>query len=300
MTNPDYDFSFDMAGIDRQALLEAAATEIDAQRGHLGEGGKLEETPEGRQTREYKNDQALLPSSPGIYKITDQAFLASNLKAPVRFTELSKRFNFYWISIPIGLMPERHWGFNLIEARVEFNKGEPPESLPKAYQILPNVQFQTLAKSETYMKVRLDENFELAFSTGTIEEQLGAGSGKIDAGVKTIAKAGLGFDAGPFVYHIKRAKIQHNTAGMEWVKWRLDGAEFFEGDNLELIVVAQVPKSTQIVTITAALQACRYFNYLGADWTAAVKQLGKDVLGFFKAGMPLRDDRVWSDVTRGL
>ena len=293
MIDPEYEFSFNMAGIDRQALLEAAATKLDELRGVMGKGGKRKQTPEGRQTRGYKNDQAIFPrANPDVYKITDQDYLARNLKAPVQFTDLSKRFNFYWIRIPVSLMPERNWGFNALETRIHFNLGDPPESLPRAYQIFPNEKYEKHAEATYYLELGIGEKFEFAVSTGTQQGQLGAGSGKVDIGVKTVAKTGLGLKLGPFSHASKKAKILHNSTGMEWVKWRLDGAEFFQEAKQDFILIAQVPKATKVVTITAGLQAYRYFNYGSAKWTESIRQLGKAFRDFFEAGMPLRDDIV--------
>ena len=71
--------------------------------------------------------------------------------------------------------------------------------------------------------------------------------------------------------------------------WRLDGAEFFQENRPELVVIAQVPKGAVEFKITAALQAYRYFNTGAADWQDAILGLPSRLVSFFKDGAPVGD-----------
>ncbi len=77
---------------------------------------------------------------------------------------------------------------------------------------------------------------------------------------------------------------------MNWVAWRLDGAEFFQENQPDFVIVLQVPKETQTVKVSAALQAYRYFNFASAGVRAAVKQLSSKLKGYFEGGLPVRDE----------
>ena len=297
METTQHRFEFNMAGIDRNRLLEQAASDLDALRGHLDNAtGGVAPTDEGDRTRAIRNDQALLPAFPDVYRITDHDFLARHAPAPVAFSELARSFDFYWIRFPVGLKPELNWGFNMIEVRIEFNEGAPPHTRPKAYQILPQKQFQTLVDANTSIEVTLNEKLEFEAKTGLLEGALGPAGAKASAEVGAVAKAGAGAVLGPFRYRIKKAKIDHSATGLEWVFWRIDGAEFFQEDSPELVVIAQVPKITKTVTVKAELQASRYFSYGAAPWQDAVKQIPALLRGFFENGMPLRDEKPW-DIT---
>jgi hypothetical protein len=288
-----------MRGIDRGALLRESANHVDALYGHLGANGHPQPSNEGRITRAIINDQALLPAYPDVYRISDKDFIARDKPAPVQFRELAKDFNFYWIRFPVGLKPEINWGFNMIEVRVEFNPGQPPHMRPKAYAILPKKEFQTLLGVNSSLEVSLNEKLE--FEAGTGEQTLHAGtaSAQLKADVSGVAKAGAGAVFGPFSYHIKKARIDHSATGMEWVFWRIDGAEFFQEDTPELVVITQVPKQTKVVAIKAELQASRYFNTGAAPWQAVVKRIPDALFGYFDKGMPLRDEKPW-DITPSL
>ena len=122
---------------------------------------------------------------------------------------------------------------------------------------------------------------------------------KASASAKVHGNAGLKAEAGPFVYRITKAKIQHNGTGLDWVFWRLDGAEFFQENRPDLVVIVQVPRETQDFKVHAAMQAYRYFNTLGAEWREAILGLPSRLLSFFENGAPVRDAKQY-DLTQHL
>jgi len=287
----DFEFSFNMEGIDRQALLTEAADKVTQLHGHLGPGMAARDTAkEGESVRAFIDEEATLSVFPDLYRITDQDYLARGVAAPVKFEELTRNHKYYWLRIPIGLAPKRGWSFNMIEVRIEFKAGNgKPHLTPRAYQILPNKKFQSLLQAHQKLELSLDENFEFAAKTGDVKWP----QGKVNIGVEAVANAGAGVVLGPFTYELKRAQIDHNAVGMEWVFWRLDGAQFFQDDSPELIVIAQVPNEVTSVQLSAQLQAYRNFNFLTADLTQVIQQLPTSLRTFFTGGMPLRDERQW-------
>lgn len=287
-------FSYDMHGIDRQALLSEAAAQFDLRRRHLGAGDEAVATAEGDITRALALDAAEFAAFPDVYRISDDDFLEQHRSVPMRFAELSERYAFYWLNVPIYLRPQRNWAFNRLEVALEFNPGDAaPHSRPKAYQILPAKKFQTLLEVNESLEIGLDENFEFKAQTGALQAEAGSAAvtGSASAGLKL--EAGLGLKAGRFEYRLKRAKIDHTAVGLERVFWRLDGAEFFQDDVPALVVIMQVPKETTAVSVTAVLQAYRYFSWLSAGVQDAVEELTRSMRSFFKAGAPLRHQARW-------
>jgi hypothetical protein len=292
-------FKSDASKFDRASILTEAAQLIDAAPGHLGPGGKPVETDEGKRTRALLGDEARLPAYPDVHRITDEDFLARHKPAPVATRALLDRFNFYWVRFPIGLRPQLHWAFNMLEARVEFGADEPAHLRPKAYRILPDKRFQDLLKANMSLEFRLNESLEFEAGTGKLAAAVGPASASGSADVDAKITAGAGAVFGPFQYNVKQAKIDHSAPGLEWVFWRLDGTEFFQEDAPELITILQVPKALQRCTIRAELQAYRYFNFAAAPLQAAVAQIPAMLRRFFEEGMPLRDEKHW-DITPGL
>ena len=286
-------FDFNVDGIDRAALLAAAAASIDEHLGPLADGKGGAETAEGRLVREFATEEASLAAYPDVYRITGKDFVAKGKPAPVALTELTHNFDYLWIRFPVGLRPARGWAFHLIEVRIEFNPSDPPQVRPKAYAILPKQEFQTLLKANTHLQIALDESLQFSAKAALPEADLGQVSATGSAKLSAVAKAGAGAVFGPFDYTIKRARIEHSATGLEWVFWRIDGAEFFQDDSPELVVIAQVPKHTKAVVVNAQLQASRQFNLLSAPLRSVIEHIPQMFREFFKKGMPLRDNRTW-------
>jgi hypothetical protein len=296
MNSQNLDWSFDMSGVDRAALLAEAAERFDKFAvTRLGEGAAAAaESPQGALARALVGDVAEFAAAPVVYKITDQDFLQQKLDVPFRFKELSKLYSFYWLYFPVALFPRHGTAFNRLEVAVEFNPAEKSGHLrPKAYQILPDKKFETLLQARQQLELGLDENFEFGVKTGQLSGAAGDAQGTLAAGVGVKAAAGAGLVAGPFVYTIKRAKIEHTAVGLERVFWRLDSREFFEGDDVPLVVIAQVPKGTKSVSVAAAMQAYRHFNWLSAPLQSVIEELPRALRNFFKGGAPLRDQASW-------
>jgi hypothetical protein len=292
-------FKTNAAQFDRQAILKEAAAQVDALIGHLGPGGQPVESDEGKLTRALAADEARLPAYPDVYRITDEDFLAQHKPQPVAIKQLAENFNFYWVRFPIGLRPQKDWGFNMLEVRVEFGASEPPHLRPKAYRILPDKRFQELLKANMTLEFKLNENLEFEASTGQLAASAGTASASGSAGAGGELKSGAGAVFGPFQYSVKKAQIEHSAPGLEWVFWRIDGAQFFEQDTPELITILQVPKVLKQCKIRAELQASRYFNFGAAPWQKAIAEIPAMLRRFFQEGMPLREEKPW-DITPSL
>lgn len=298
MYTENFDFSYNMEGLNRDALLKEAADRIDNLQSHLSSDvSVLGATKEGNLVRDLLGDEAHLVAFPDVYKITDKSFLTNDFKVPVRFSQLSKDFNFYWIRLPLGLVTKRSWAFNMIEMGIEFNKEDDAHLRPKAFRIFPDMLFQKLFEFNQEIRIGIDGNFEFEAKGSNIEAQLGNVEGKINAGVGANASAKLGFAFGPYVCTVKKATIYHTAKGMERVFWRLDGAELFEEDSPELVVVAQIPKKTKTFLIEAKLQAYHSFKFATSNLRQLVSNLPQGLRAYIQGGIPTKpDEKVW-DVT---
>jgi hypothetical protein len=302
MNNQTLDFSFNMQGLDRQALLTQAAEQFDLLNHNLGANdvpltGSPTESASGSLARALRDgDIAQFSASPTLYQITEKDFIESARVVPVKFEQLSRHYNFYWLYLPIALFPSRNRAFHRLEVAIEFNPREEDGHLrPTAYQILPQKQFQTLLEISDCLEIRLGENFEFSARAVIPEIQTQYAQGKADVSTDVKLKSGINTIVGPFNYHIKRAKIDHTQPGIERVFWRLEGTEFFQQDVPLLIVIIQVPAQVTELYITAAMQAYRYFNILANDdLKQAVQDLPKAIRDFFIGGIPLLDQKEWN------
>jgi hypothetical protein len=292
-------FSFDMTGVDRQAVLTEAARQFDLQHAHLGAGGSIAGTPAGALARALLEDVAEFGKAPEVYRIGDEELRAVAGSVSPLFKQQSETSIFYWIHIPIFLRPQRSWAFTRLEVLIEFNRdAADPYSRPRAYQILPDRKFQSLLEVSDSLEIVLDENLQFKAQTGSLGMQAGSAGAMLDGSAGVTLGGGVAFKAGKFEYRLKRAKIDHTATGLEKVFWRLDGAEFFQDNQPSLVVIAQLPRETHEMKVDALLQAYRRFGWFSADVQDAVEQLAQSLRTFFRAGAPLQDAAVWDLTTR--
>lgn len=300
MPEPALEFSFDMEGVDRNALLSEAAERLNVLGSHMGPDDKPEgDSPLASLVKELQGDAAAFAALPVVQKINDETFSRNNLQIGDRFKDLTKDNNLYCIDFPVYLHPKQGWAFNKLEVIVEFNpENVDAASRPKAIRILPEKKFETQLQGGMHLEFGLDENLDFSAKTGNLQVQAGAGQVSGSAGAGAKVATGVNALAGPFVYSVKKAKVEHSAIGLEKVFWRLDGAEFFQENDFPLVIVMQVPKQTKEVKIAGVMQAYRHFSFLSADLQVAVEELGRRFRNFFQAGLPIQDKQLWDITSR--
>lgn len=291
-------FSFDLEDIDRGTLLTQAALELDALSGHLGTGSTTPgKTPEGaivqgiaKDTVGFDKEGSLYP-----YKYTEEDFTGKNVPAPVPFQKLSQTFSFYELRIPFNLWSGRKdWGFNYLEMQVVMSA--PGNMQPVAYQILPDKKFQDVINLKGNLEVRLGENFEFEVSPPplAIATAIPGVGASIQAGVEAKATSDVGMGIGPFEFRWRKSNIDHDGVGTRRVFWRIDGAKFVRDDDLNLVVIIQVPKTVNELTIDAQMLAKHSFNLANSNLQRAVAQLPEVFyVTFLKDGAPIGDKHSW-------
>jgi hypothetical protein len=289
-------FDFDISGLPREQVMAEAALTV---RGLESELGSEQAAP----GEDAKAIEALLSqlggviaefgASPDILPLTEEHFTAHGLPVPVRFRDLAVNNRFYWIRLPITLMPADGMPFVKLECAVEFNPGQAPNLRPRASSIFPDKKFQEMMKSNTALEFGLSENLDLDASAGLPKVKGGIGSFKADASASGKLGATLGVKIGPFQYVWKRALIDNTGPGKEKVFWRIEGAEFFQEDQATFVIVLQVPRAAAEIKIAAALQAYPEISLLTANLSQVMKYLTSRAQNFFRGGAPVRDTRVW-------
>jgi len=269
---------------DRAALLLEAADRLDRLSGHLGPGQQAAD-PYGQLLRDLITDRAEFAAHPDLRSLP----AVSPAQAAVSTFRMTDEFSFWWLRIPLLLFPRRSWGFTRLEVRIELSPTEQhPERRPKAFDILPNRRFDTLlkAKSEVMLGVGVDGHFAVEVPEVGVAIP-GVGMGSVGAGASAKARIGGEVGVGPLAVRMVAARVDHTAEGLEKVFWRLDGAEFFEENQPELVVVLQVPKGVETFDVVGVLQAYRRFNLFPAGLQAAVRQLPEALRVFFSGGAPL-------------
>lgn len=294
MAQDDLRFDFDFEQQDRTALLKEASWVFRGLGGELGDAGEPAAAADTAATRlldQLNSEVACFGDYPDLLQLTEKDFTAHGLQVPVQFSDLERDYSFYWTRVPLILKPLDGQPFVKLKCALEFNPGADPHLRPRARLILPDRKFKTLLEANDSVEFRIGENFEFVPTL----PKLPVGTASVEA--KAAAK--LGFVAGPFTYRLRRAQVDHSPAGSATVFWSLEGSEFFQENDPDLIVVLQVPREVREVKIAAAMQAYHSFRFLSATLGEAVAYIGRRLANFFKAGAPVEDKTVW-DVSHEL
>lgn len=282
-------FDFDFGQQDRTALLKEAGQVLRALDQELGAtqnapARDLQSTANSL-LQQLDTEVARFGEHPDVLYLDDKDFTAHSLPVPVQFADLERDYSFCWIRIPLVLKPLPAQPFVRLKCALEFNPGTEAHLRPKARMILPDRKFKTLLEADDSIEFRIGENFEFEPTL----PKLPVGTASVEA--KAAAK--LGFVAGPFTYKLRRAQVDHSPAGSSTVFWSLEGSEFFEENDVDLIVILQIPREVTQVEIAAAMQAYHSFRLLSATLGEAVAYLGHRLTSFFKSGAPVEDTTVW-------
>ncbi len=280
------DFSSQVAE-NRSALLLEAADRLDRLAGHLGEtdGGDGEPDPYGQLLRDLVADKAEFAAYPDLRPLP----AVSPAQDAASSFRLQDRFSFWWLRVPLLLFPRRNWAFNRLEVRVEFSPQQQRADLrPKVFDILPNRRFDTVMRAGVHVLLSVGADGHFSVKTPEITAPLPP-TGMVSAGAGAEAQASVGAQVGfgPIRFRASAAKVDHTAEGLDKVFWRLNGAEFFQENQPELIVVLQVPREVDTAAVVGVLQAYRRFNLFPGGLQAAIRQLPEALRVFFAQGAPL-------------
>lgn len=306
--SPEFDFAYAFGDSNRQQLLaeaEAALAEPDsdtkdAYRGipQKDEVYRRAGPADSKSSREFalqllrdlNQTHAEFGAFPEIYALNDETFVKNHLPVPAHLKELGKHYRLYWVRFPLVLHALANIPFTKLECVVEFNPQESDEEArPLALQIFPNRKFKRLLEFRDSLSVGITENLDFAIDVGTINSAIG------DAGVKEGAKIDGAWDGrmhllvGPFTYELKKAQIEHSSVGSEKVFWRISGTEFFQEEDVPLIVILKIPKQIEHVEIGAALQAYHAPNFGAMEPEQVMGYFVDHVAAFLRGGAPIRN-----------
>ncbi|MDJ0695366.1 hypothetical protein [Mastigocoleus sp. MO_188.B34] len=294
--NTPTDFEFDFNGTERLQFLE----ELNALYSELGDDSQCQtpdNNPASRLFAKLNQEIAEFAKYPTIEKLSESYSINSGRTAPKKSQEISQDHKFYWIKLPITLFPSSNWYFNKLECLVEFSSEFSEAHLqPKVHSIFPERKFQQLFKANGNIEISIGGNMEFEANTGQLNLQAGEAQVTTNAGAKAKLGSNFGLISEFSPCSLKADQIDHTDPGDSQVFWRINGAEFFQEDKPNLMVILQIPKSVQQVKIDAALQAYHRPNF----WTTVMGNLG-DLMRFlsnkgrtfYEKGAPIKDITTW-------
>jgi hypothetical protein len=288
-TGLDFSDPFEESGDERARMLEAAGRRLDALSGQLGPGGRREPSEEGDFARAFAKDVVTV-QEPTIYRLEVDDLDAARRDMPVDVAELTRMSKFYWLELPVSLWARPGWGFNRLEARIEFTG----DGGATTFDLLPDQEFATRFQANTEVSLGVDAGMKFAATVPTVAVgQVGVAGLEAGAHAGATAAAQTGFVLGPFKYRVTAPKVKHSATGLDHVFWRLDGAEYVNERDPGMRAVVRVPKEAQELEVRATIQARRYFSMFSARFQEAVQNLPGAIANFFKGGTPIGDSDSW-------
>lgn len=227
----------------RSELLSSAANELDDYGGHLAPGDQRT-TAAADWALEFDNDQAAL-AEPQVLKL-DLSKLSND--APVRKSELLKRWHFYWVSFPLSLWTRPGRGFNRLEFKAAFNEADDEQTRPRTHDALPTQQFAELAKAHGSLKVGVGGHLNFAVEPPSVDLNAAGIPVTAQAGAHADAALDMGMVLGPFEYSIRVPRVQRSNLELDTVRWRLEGSRMVQENEPGLRVVLRVPNDTAHLT----------------------------------------------------
>lgn len=290
----DFDEGLPFDASARGDFLTEAAGALDRLGMQYGDAGQAQGTTDvGDFARAFANDVAQV-QKPQIYRLDAKLLDRDHAAVPVGTDELVREFRFYWLALPVSLWARPGWGFNRLEAKVEFEA----DGGATTFDLLPDQEFATRFSLNASLDLGVDAGMRFSAQVPV----LAVGAPGV-AGASAAANAQANADAkarlvvGPFDYRVTAPKVKHSPAGLDHAFWRLDSAEYVDERDPGLRVVVRVPKDTDSMNVTVTIQARRYFSMLNARFQEAVRSLPDAVANFFKGGTPLGDSGMW-DLSR--
>ena len=103
MSNGSLDFDFDMAGVDRAELLAKTSQTIQALDAELGADAASMQASATDLFDHLNKGVARFSAFPDVIRLEEEHFTKHGLPVPVRFQELNRQNQFFWLRFPITL-----------------------------------------------------------------------------------------------------------------------------------------------------------------------------------------------------
>jgi hypothetical protein len=290
-------------GEERSRVLADAIKTVRGLESELGPGTVGTAAPvevAERLFRQLDRAVAEFDRSPEIYPLKEDYFTGHGASMPVSFKDLTERYGFYWMRLPIVLKPADDMPFVKLQCAIEFNpRAQSDEPRPRALMIFPDKKFKSYMEINDSLQVGVGANAELEVAAGI--PTLQAGQNKFATQGAAQAKVGGRIDVriGPFNYTWKKAVVDHSPVGTGKVFWQLDGAEFLADDGPNFVAVLQIPKGMEQVEIAAVLRAYPRFDLLTANIKRVLRYFTSKTRGFLEAGAPVEHNVLW-DISSSL
>ena len=265
--NDELKFDFDFEDQDSAQLLLQAKQEILGFKDLLGTGEKDAADEEIQKAEEYfaalqSGKLEFTRAEPTVFPLNLGYFEKNDMPVPKNFPDLSAQGRFYWMEMPLFLVPGKN-PFYKLQFSMEFGEDvSGGKTIPRVHSAFPASKFAEYATIKGEFNFGLGEDLTFTSAAGIDNVALptnipivkASADGKLSVNAKLASK--FGFIAGPYSHTFKSALVDCRFAG-ERVLWTITDKQSLKENNPIFIVILMVSKEVVDVRVKAYAQAHR-------------------------------------------
>lgn len=288
--------SFRGLSVDRKLMLNEAAQQLVALEGHMGKKARASvdrsTARAAAQIRSLAADGCRFADKPTVIPIDDPEFLKGKVPGSLSVAPLLQQYRFYLLKFSFDLRPAAGWSFRKLEIQVEFDRIQNSDR-PKVFALFPDAKFKKLFEAEAQIEAGLSGDLQFKAELAPIALDAEVVSASTGGAAAAKAKTTVGFVAGPFRSDWKKMLIKTSQPGLEWAWWELAKSEFENGTDPGLMLVAQVPRQSNQVSLSGQLRASRDFKILDYGLWKALGEINETVRRWMHGGAPVDSTQTW-------
>lgn len=218
-----------------------------------------------------------------LTRLTEEKFRAPGSQLDeVRIQNL-KRFDFYYMTLPVSMQPARGVQFTRLECHLDF--GPKGENEPIVHSIFPKSEWREMLQSGIDFNLGLDGKMEWAVDWENLDNT-STPVGNLPAGFKSKLETKNQFKVYMAVpgyrYELGRTEIAALGEGNSQCFWRIDKPQLKKIQTVHLGIVFKVPKGTSAVELTGIVSVEPDFKWLTSNIKDVFDILSDKLKGLFK------------------
>lgn len=201
-----------------------------------------------------------------LIQLTEDTFKNSGVELnDIYKNQMQEQFNFYLMTLPVDLRPERSAKFWRLTCELDF--GPKGRSEPIIQKLFPTQQWRSVMSYGVGMGLGLSGNLDWNIGVGKSELDqlldLVPNDLKANIGSKDDLKAFVTIPA--YTYELGNSEILTNGEGNSNCYWRIQDSELQKIGTAKFAIVFKVPKGTESITLRGSAWAEPDINWLTAD-----------------------------------
>ena len=274
---PDHFSSQELKGA--QKLLNELFNEVSAEESPLAAGTKLGTGGNALQSL-LKTKISFGNPKDNLVRLTETLFQDIGIEiTQLHKQQMSKRFNFYYMTLSVSMQPGRGTQFTRIECALDFApKGE---NEPIVQTIFPKSEWKEILTSGVELNLGLNGNLEwiagISLPDMVMTEEL---SGSLKAKVATKNELNAFITITNYSFELGRTEIAAVGEGNSKCFWRIEKPDLRKTQTVKFGIVFKVPKVTKSIELNGMVLAEPSFNWLTANMRYVFEHLSDNLKKF--------------------